>query len=188
MAGLLHPASHQPTRSGSGAGRGRVQQAALAADEGDHPLQRVDRADGHAGDDLGLAGVAERDDHPSEVGHGVEGGVVGRKTLPRAFGAVMANLAGVLGFADAAFLIRDAVFAESLLGTGPYVIFDIPLLVESGTWRDRVGSVLVVDCPETVQVARVMARNALPEQQVRAIMEEQREQGPLERVGVQRGR
>lgn len=67
-------------------------------------------------------------------------------------------------------MIRDAVFAESLLGTGPYVIFDIPLLVESGTWRDRVGRVLVVDCPEAVQVARVMARNALPEQQVRAIM------------------
>ncbi|WBS04011.1 dephospho-CoA kinase [Pseudoduganella sp. SL102] len=67
-------------------------------------------------------------------------------------------------------MIRDAVFAESLLGTGPYVIFDIPLLVESGTWRERVGRVLVVDCPEAVQVARVMARNALPEQQVRAIM------------------
>ena len=67
-------------------------------------------------------------------------------------------------------MIRDAVFAESLLGTGPYVIFDIPLLVESGTWKERVRRVLVVDCPEAVQVARVMARNALPEQQVRAIM------------------
>jgi dephospho-CoA kinase len=67
-------------------------------------------------------------------------------------------------------MIRDAVFAESLLGTGPYVIFDIPLLVESGTWKERVRRVLVVDCPEAVQVARVMARNALPEQQVQAIM------------------
>ena len=67
-------------------------------------------------------------------------------------------------------MIRDAVFAESLLGTGPYVIFDIPLLVESGTWKERVGRVLVVDCPEAAQVARVMARNGLPEQQVRAIM------------------
>jgi dephospho-CoA kinase len=67
-------------------------------------------------------------------------------------------------------MIRAAVLAESLLGTGPYVIFDIPLLVESGTWQDRVDRVLVVDCPETVQVARVIARNALPESQVRAIM------------------
>ncbi|WP_338770915.1 dephospho-CoA kinase [Massilia sp. METH4] len=67
-------------------------------------------------------------------------------------------------------MIRDAVFAESLLGTGPYVIFDIPLLVESGTWKERVGRVLVVDCPEEVQLARVVARNGLPQAQVRAIM------------------
>jgi dephospho-CoA kinase len=67
-------------------------------------------------------------------------------------------------------MIGAAVLAESLLGTGPYVIFDIPLLVESGTWKDRVDRVLVVDCPESVQLARVMARNGLPEAQVRAIM------------------
>jgi dephospho-CoA kinase len=67
-------------------------------------------------------------------------------------------------------MIRAAVLAESRLGSGPYVIFDIPLLVESGTWRDRVDRVLVVDCPEALQLQRVMARNGLPEQQVRAIM------------------
>ena len=67
-------------------------------------------------------------------------------------------------------MIRDAVYAASLLGTGPYVIFDIPLLVESGTWRERLQRVLVVDCPEDMQLARVIARNGLPETQVRAIM------------------
>ncbi len=67
-------------------------------------------------------------------------------------------------------MIRDAVYAASLLGTAPYVIFDIPLLVESGTWRDRLDRVLVVDCPEEVQLARVMARNGLPAEQVQAIM------------------
>lgn len=67
-------------------------------------------------------------------------------------------------------MIRDAVYAASLLGTAPYVIFDIPLLVESGTWRDRLDRVLVIDCPEEVQLARVMARNGLPAEQVRAIM------------------
>ncbi|GGB89599.1 dephospho-CoA kinase [Pseudoduganella buxea] len=67
-------------------------------------------------------------------------------------------------------MIRDAVYAASLLGTAPYVIFDIPLLVESGTWRDRLDRVLVVDCPEDVQLARVMARNGLPAEQVQAIM------------------
>ena len=67
-------------------------------------------------------------------------------------------------------MIRDAVYAASLLGSGPYVIFDIPLLVESGTWRERLQRVLVVDCPEELQLARVIARNGLPAEQVRAIM------------------
>jgi dephospho-CoA kinase len=66
--------------------------------------------------------------------------------------------------------IRDAVAAAAAIATGPYTIFDVPLLVESGTWKDRVDRVLVVDCAEAVQVARVMARNGLPEDQVRAIM------------------
>lgn len=67
-------------------------------------------------------------------------------------------------------MIRDAVYAASLLGTAPYVIFDIPLLVESGTWQSRLQRVLVVDCPEELQLMRVMQRNGLPEAQVRAIM------------------
>lgn len=39
------------------------------------------------------------------------------------------------------------------------VLFDIPLLVESGRWRQQLDQVLVVDCSEATQVARVMARN-----------------------------
>ncbi|NVD70134.1 dephospho-CoA kinase [Duganella sp. BJB488] len=66
--------------------------------------------------------------------------------------------------------IRDAALAAAAAATGSYVIFAVPLLVESGTWRARVARVLAVDCPEEVQIARVMARNNLPESQVRAIM------------------
>jgi len=66
--------------------------------------------------------------------------------------------------------IREATAAAALLATGPYVIFVVPLLIESGTWRERVARILAIDCPEEVQVARVMARNGLPEAQVRAIM------------------
>jgi dephospho-CoA kinase len=66
--------------------------------------------------------------------------------------------------------IREATAAAALLATGPYLIFVVPLLIESGTWRERVTRVLAIDCPEEVQVARVMARNKLPESQVRAIM------------------
>jgi len=66
--------------------------------------------------------------------------------------------------------IRDAALAAAAAATGSYVIYAVPLLIESGAWRERVTRILAVDCPEDVQVARVMARNNLPEAQVRAIM------------------
>jgi dephospho-CoA kinase len=66
--------------------------------------------------------------------------------------------------------IRDAALAAGAAATGAYVIYAVPLLIESGTWRARVARVLAVDCEEQVQIARVMARNNLPEAQVRAIM------------------
>ena len=50
------------------------------------------------------------------------------------------------------------------------IVFDIPLLVESGRWRAQVDRVLVVDCLPATQVARVVARNALDAAQVQAIM------------------
>lgn len=53
---------------------------------------------------------------------------------------------------------------------GTYRIFVVPLLVESGTWKQRVSRVLVVDCPEQLQLLRVINRNGLTEAQVRAIM------------------
>ncbi|MCM0045474.1 MAG: dephospho-CoA kinase [Burkholderiaceae bacterium] len=53
---------------------------------------------------------------------------------------------------------------------GPYLIFVVPLLVESGRWKERVDRVLVVDCPESLQVERVMRRNALSAAQVESIL------------------
>ena len=52
----------------------------------------------------------------------------------------------------------------------PYVILAVPLLVESGTYRERVDRIVVVDCTEATQIARVMARNGFSEHQVRAIL------------------
>ena len=104
------------------------------------------------------------------------------------FGAEFADAAGALDrarmrqlvFADAgakarleAILhprIRDGALAAAAAATGSYVIYAVPLLVESGAWRERVARILVVDCREEVQISRVMARNNLPESQVRAIM------------------
>jgi dephospho-CoA kinase len=67
-------------------------------------------------------------------------------------------------------LIRATAEAEAAAATGAYVIYVVPLLIESGTWRGRVARVLAIDCPESMQIARVMARNGLQEEQVRAIM------------------
>ncbi len=69
--------------------------------------------------------------------------------------------------------IRDAALAAAAIAAGSYVIFVVPLLIESGTWRARVDRVLAIDCPEQLQIARVMARNGLTEEQVRAIMANQ---------------
>ena len=66
--------------------------------------------------------------------------------------------------------IRDDALAAASAARGDYVIYAVPLLVESGTWRARVARVLAVDCREDVQIARVMARNHLSEAQVLAIM------------------
>ncbi len=57
---------------------------------------------------------------------------------------------------------RDALSA--------YVILAVPLLVESGTYRERCNRIVAVDCPETQQISRVMARSKLSEIEVRAIM------------------
>jgi dephospho-CoA kinase len=53
---------------------------------------------------------------------------------------------------------------------GPYAILVVPLLFETRGYADRVARTLVIDCPETAQVARVMARSSLEEAAVRRIM------------------
>ena len=67
-------------------------------------------------------------------------------------------------------MIRAESDARVRRAEAPYVILAVPLLVESGSFRERCDRVLVVDCPEAMQVERVRARNGLSEQQVRAIM------------------
>lgn len=67
-------------------------------------------------------------------------------------------------------LIRIQTEMAAEAATGLYVVFAVPLLVESGSWKQRVTRVLVVDCDEETQVRRVMSRSGLPEAQIRAIM------------------
>lgn len=51
-----------------------------------------------------------------------------------------------------------------------YAMIVIPLLVETGGYRDLLNRVLVVDCPESLQIERVMARNGLSRDEVMAIL------------------
>ncbi|AMP01781.1 dephospho-CoA kinase [Collimonas arenae] len=67
-------------------------------------------------------------------------------------------------------LIRTETARAAEQAEGPYLIFVVPLLIESGNWKRRVERILAVDCDEQVQVQRVMQRNAMSESQVRAIM------------------
>lgn len=59
----------------------------------------------------------------------------------------------------------------SALATGHRcIVFDIPLLVESGRWRRQLDRVMVVDCEPRTQVERVVARSALAPREVEAII------------------
>jgi len=50
------------------------------------------------------------------------------------------------------------------------IVFDIPLLVESKHWRTQLDRVMVIDCTEATQIARVRARNGLSTQEVDKIL------------------
>jgi dephospho-CoA kinase len=109
------------------------------------------------------------------------------KPLVRAFGA---DILGADGRLDRAAL-RRRVFAEPksrkrlegivhplvyaelarlVLGArGSYCLVCIPLLLETGR-GGFVDRLLVVDCPEALQIERVVRRNGLQPEEVRAIM------------------
>ena len=77
--------------------------------------------------------------------------------------AILHPLIGIQARAEA-----DAADATK----GP-VIFDVPLLVESGHWRERVDRVLVVDCEEATQIERVMRRSGWTREAVQAVIAQQ---------------
>ena len=52
----------------------------------------------------------------------------------------------------------------------PLVLLDIPLLVESAHWRQKLDRVLVVDCSTDTQIRRVMQRSGMTAEQVQGIM------------------
>jgi len=111
--------------------------------------------------------------------------------LRHLFGDGMVDAAGAMDrkrmrelvFADAEkkqlleALLHPMIRAESerriACAPGPYVVHVVPLLVESPGFRERYPRVLVVDCPEALQISRVRQRSGLPEEQVRSIIASQ---------------
>jgi dephospho-CoA kinase len=123
--------------------------------------------------------------------------------IRQAFGAEMLTAAGTLDraamrqrvFADAGErrrleailhpLIRAEVEAQIRRAAGadrgrrpasadfPYVVLVVPLLAETGSYREQVDRVLVVDCPVALQIERVMARNGMARAAVEAILQAQ---------------
>lgn len=67
-------------------------------------------------------------------------------------------------------LIRRRSRACIAAARRPYVVIVVPLLLETGSYRDLVDRILVVDCDEQRQIARTMARSGLAKEEVLSIM------------------
>ena len=67
-------------------------------------------------------------------------------------------------------LIRDTVRQEAEQAVGLYVVFVVPLLVESGRWREQIDRLCVVDCDQATQIERVQARSGISLETVHRIL------------------
>jgi dephospho-CoA kinase len=86
-------------------------------------------------------------------------------------------------FADADAKARLEAILHPLIGAeaqrqaatadGRPVVFDVPLLTPQSAWRARVARVLVVDCPEDTQAARVAERPGWDEAMARRVIAQQ---------------
>ena len=70
-------------------------------------------------------------------------------------------------------LIGTETDAQAVAAGAAAVVFDVPLLVESGRWRAQVDKVLVVDCLEATQRERVVARSGWTAEAAQAVIEQQ---------------
>ena len=114
------------------------------------------------------------------------------EAITAAFGTELIDAAGALNrtrtralvFTDATAKRRLEAILHPLIGVeterqaraaaaAPAVVFDVPLLVESGRWRARVDKVLVVDCREATQIERVVARSGWTPQAAQAVIDSQ---------------
>ena len=139
---------------------------------------------------LGGLGAAVID--TDEIAHRLTApGQAGSREIARQFGPEFLRTDGALDrdrmralvFADPAArkklegilhpMIRAKVLSAVAAVTAPYAVLVVPLLVETGAYRELIGRTLVVDCSEETQIERVRHRNNLEEKAVRDIMASQ---------------
>jgi dephospho-CoA kinase len=122
------------------------------------------------------AGAAVVDTDAISRGLTLAGGAA-MPAIAQAFGADFVTADGALdrermralAFSDASakrrleFILHPLITTEALAQAdtakaAPLIVFDVPLLVESGRWRPRLARVLVIDCSAETQTARVLQR------------------------------
>ena len=67
-------------------------------------------------------------------------------------------------------MIGSVTQKRAALAQGCYLVFVVPLLVESGRWRDQVDRICVVDCDTETQIKRVQVRSGLTLEAIERIM------------------
>lgn len=70
-------------------------------------------------------------------------------------------------------LIRQYARQQLDQAHSPYSVIVVPLLLETGAYRDVISRIAVVDCTEAQQIARVCQRSGLTEHRVRTIIASQ---------------
>ena len=80
-------------------------------------------------------------------------------------------------------MIGQMALQQADAGAGQVVVFDVPLLGESSPWRQRVDRLLVVDCSDDTQVARVMRRSGWSEDAVRRVIAHQTPRAARRAIG-----
>ncbi len=70
-------------------------------------------------------------------------------------------------------LIRQESTRQIRESAAPYVVVVVPLLIETGAYRETMGRILVVDCDPDAQVRRVMERSGLSRNEVLSIIASQ---------------
>lgn len=131
------------------------------------------------------AGVVDTDDISHEI---TAAGGSAMPAITAAFGAAVAAADGSLDRAMMRRLvfekpesrkrleailhprIRELAHNRVTASVAPYVLLVVPLLLETGAYRDLIRRVLVVDCDESLQISRAMQRSKLTAEAVRAIM------------------